>query len=210
MSAHGSARLFLVRHAETAHNAHKVLRGKASADDPISGVGERQAAACAAALAALNLPDPKVYASRYRRAQQTAEPVARALGVSVNVLDGVQEMDTGNWNGRPYSDMEQPASQICHPDGTFGFEGGESVQMVAQRVRVALAEALAQGGTPIIVSHGLALQVMLGELLGVPFDEAWNDQRFAHRNTAISEMLGEGGAWRAVSIGGAAHLDALR
>lgn len=202
-------RLFLVRHAETAHNAHKVLRGKASADDSISALGERQAAACAAALAALNLPDPKVYASPYRRAQQTAQPLAEALGVDFGVLAGVQEMDTGNWNGRPYSALERPASEIRHPDGSFGFEGGESVEMVRQRSRAALQQVLAAGGTPIIVSHGLALRVMLGDLLGVDFDEAWADQRFAHRNTAFSEVVEEDGAWRAVQVGHAAHLDTV-
>lgn len=199
-------RLFLVRHAETAHNQLKVLRGKISAQDIISAHGQEQARACAAALAGLNIADPKLYASPYRRTQQTAQPIAEALGVDVAVLQGIQEMDTGDWNGRPYSVLERPASEIRHPDGYFGFEGGESVQMVAARTRVALAEALAQGGTPIIVSHGLALQVMLCDLLGVDFDEAWADQRFAHRNTAISELVQEGGAWRAVRVAFDQHL----
>lgn len=202
-------RLFLVRHAETAHNVRKVLRGKASADDVISERGEAQAAACGAALAALGLTDPRVYASPYRRAGQTAQAIAGALGVGVSVLGGVQEMDTGNWNGRPYSALEVGAEEIVHPDGSFGFEGGESARIVQERFSAALAQAVAAGGTPVIVSHGLALQVMLADLLGVPFAEAWQDQRFAHANTAYSELVAHGDGWQAVQVAQAGHLAGL-
>lgn len=200
------SRLFLVRHAQTAHNQHKILRGKASAPDPISEHGQEQARACAAELASRGITDPKVYASTYLRAQQTAQPIAEALGVSMTVLDGVHELDTGDWNGRPYSDMHRPAHEIRHEDGHFGFPGGESVRIAAERSRVALADALALGGTPIIVSHGLALQVMICDLLGVHFDEAWHDQRFAHENTAITELHFDGQAWTAVQVAFAEHL----
>lgn len=199
-------RLFLVRHAETRHNQLKVLQGQASAPNVISAVGEWQARACGLALAALGLPDPRVYASTYRRAQQTAGAIADALGVGVTVLDGLQEMDVGDWAGRPYSALDVGADQIRHGDGTFGFAGGESEGQVSARLRVALEMALARGGTPIVVSHGLALQAALCELLGVPFDDAWADRRYAHANTAVTELEGGAGGWRVVRVADAGHL----
>ena len=76
-------------------------------------------------------------------------------------------------------------------------------------LRAALAQAVAAGGTPVIVSHGLALQVMLADLLGVPFAEAWQDQRFAHANTAYSELVAHGDGWQAVQVAQAGHLAGL-
>ena len=55
-------------------------------------------------------------------------------------------------------------------------------------------------GTPILVSHGLALQAALCDLLAVPFDDAWADGRYAHRNTAVTELEGEAGHWRVVRV----------
>jgi broad specificity phosphatase PhoE len=203
------SRLFLVRHAETRHNQRKVLQGAASAPSILSGHGEAQARACGLALAALALPEPRVYASTYRRAEQTAEAIATALSTGVTVLDGLQEMDVGSWGGRPYSALEVGADGIRHGDGTFGFVGGESEAQVRARLRIALATAFARGGTPIVVSHGLALQAALCDLLGVPFDDAWADQRYAHANTAITELEGGAGGWRAVRVADTEHLHTL-
>ncbi|MFC5849053.1 histidine phosphatase family protein [Deinococcus petrolearius] len=204
------SRLFLVRHAETEHNRRKVLQGQASAPNVISAAGERQARACGLALAALGLPGPRVYASTYRRAGQTAGAIADALGTGVTVLEGLQEMDVGSWAGRPYSALEVSADRIRHEDGSFGFVGGESERQVRARLRVALQGALARGGTPIVVSHGLALQAALCELLDVPFDDAWADQRYAHANTAVTELEGGAGGWRVVRVADAGHLGSGR
>lgn len=202
-------RLFLVRHAETEHNQRQILQGAASAPGVISARGEAQARACGLALAALALPDPRVYASTYRRAQQTAGAIADALGVGLTVLDGLQEMEVGDWAGRPYSALDVSADRIRHEDGSFGFAGGESGGQVRARLRVALQGALARGGTPVVASHGLALQAALCELLRVPLDDAWNDQRYAHANTAVTELEGEAGAWRVVRLADTQHLEGV-
>lgn len=62
-----ASRLFLVRHAQTASNVAQTLG--AAPDDPLDPLGERQARAVAAHLAALRLPDPRVYVSPYRHLQ---------------------------------------------------------------------------------------------------------------------------------------------
>ena len=64
--------MFFVRHAETLVTGVKVLKGKASALDPISPLGHQQAKACGQELAARHLRDPRVYSGSYLRAEQTA------------------------------------------------------------------------------------------------------------------------------------------
>lgn len=199
------ARLFLVRHGQTASNVAQILRGPASADDPLDPVGEAQARAVAAHLAALNLPQPRVYASPYRRAQQTAQTIADALGVPLTVLEGVQEIDPGEWVGRPYADLRARGHTLLHPRGGFGFPGGESLGEVAARFRAALPT---HTDPAIIVSHGAALTAVLAALLGVDVREAWTGGHFAHANAAVTELEWTGEGWRAVRLADASHLDA--
>ncbi|GBF06627.1 phosphoglyceromutase 2, co-factor independent, gpm [Deinococcus aerius] len=197
------ARLFLVRHGQTASNVSQILRGPSSADDPLDAVGEAQARAVASHLAALNLPRPRVYASPYLRARQTGEAIAAALGVPLTLLDGVREIDPGDWVGRPYSDLRTFSHELLHPAGGLGFPGGESLADVAARFRAALP---AHPEPAVIVSHGAALTALLAALLGVDHREAWAGSRFAHANTAVSELEWDGERWRAVRLADASHL----
>ncbi|WP_102125422.1 histidine phosphatase family protein [Deinococcus planocerae] len=199
------ARLFLVRHGQTAANTRRVLRGPTGAEDPLDPVGETQARLVAAHFAALNLPTPCVYASTYRRARQTAQPIADALGVPLHILEGVHEIDPGEWVGRPYDDLRTHAHTLHREDGTLGFPGGESLEEVGERFRRAL-DGLPQGETPIVVSHGGALTAVLATLLGLPVADAWAQSRFAHRNAALTELERGGEAWQLVRLADARHL----
>jgi broad specificity phosphatase PhoE len=198
------ARLFLVRHGQTASNVAQTLG--AGNDDPLDAVGEAQARAVAAHLASLDLPAPRVYASTYRRAQQTAQAIADALDVSMTVLEGIHEIAVGTWSGRPYAHLHTHRYDWRHEDGTPGFPGGESLGGVAQRFGAALEGTVEAGVTPIIVSHGGALTAVLTTLLRVNPDEAWQDGRFAHGNTGVTELLRGPDGWQAQRVADAAHL----
>lgn len=198
------ARLLLVRHGQTASNVAQTLG--AAHDDPLDAVGERQAQAVAAHLASLNLPAPRVYASTYRRAQQTAVAIADALGVPMTILEGVQEIHVGSWAGRPYAHLHTHRHDWRHQDGTPGFPGGESLRGVAERFLAALEGVVDAGTTPIVVSHGGALTAVLIALLRANPDEAWQDGRFVHSNTGVTELLHGPDGWQARRVADAAHL----
>lgn len=198
-------RLLLVRHGQTASNVAGTLRGPLSADDPLDAVGEAQARAVAAHLAALNLDSPRVYASPYLRARQTGQAIAGALGVPLTVLDGVQEIDPGDWVGRPYGDLQTHAHDLLGPEGVLGFPGGESLADVAARFRAALPT---HPEPAVVVSHGAALTALLASLLGVDLHEAWTGGRLAHANAAVSELVWNGEFWQAVRLADASHLAA--
>ncbi|MFC4452992.1 histidine phosphatase family protein [Deinococcus sonorensis] len=193
-------RLILVRHGETLSVGPKRLRGQDSLPDPLSALGARQAAACGEALAALQLPEPRVYASSYLRAQQTAQLIGHALNVPVQVLDGLHELDPGHWTGRPQSDLQTLGHLLTRPDGSFGFPGGEDQAAAARRGQAALKAALAQGGTPVVVSHGLMIRVLLSELLGAGGPLCWGSGPYDHPAAAWSELSGQGGRWTAVRL----------
>lgn len=198
------ARLFLVRHGQTASNVAQTLG--AAHDDPLDALGEAQAQAVAAHLAALDLPAPRVYASTYRRAQQTAQAIADRLGVPLTVLEGIHEIAVGSWSGRPYAYLRTHHHDWRHEDGTPGFPGGESLRGVAQRFLAALEGVMDAGVTPIVVSHGGALTAVLTALLQVNPDEAWHDGRFAHANTGVTELSRGEQGWQAHRLADTAHL----
>ncbi|BDP41606.1 phosphoglycerate mutase [Deinococcus aetherius] len=201
-----ASRVFLVRHGQTAANVSRVLRGPSGEGDPLDSAGETQARLVAAHLAALHLQNPRVYASSYRRARETARPVADALGVPLHILDGVHEIDPGDWVGRPYDDLRTHA--LRKEDGTLGFPGGESLEEVGERFHRAL-NGLPPGETPIIVSHGGALTAGLAALLRVPVAVAWTETRFAHPNAALTELERHGEGWHVVRLADVRHLKEL-
>lgn len=191
-----SSRLFLARHGQTSGNVAGVLRGADSRHDELTAEGQAQARALADKIAALDPDSPRVYASTYTRTQQTAAPIAQLLGVPVTVLDGIQEIDPGEWRGRPYSDLKTHFDELIGPDDRVSFPGGESQGEVADRFEAALHTVLARPGTPIVVSHGGALTSVLIRLLRLPVVESWRSGRFAPENAGVSELCRTMHGWQ--------------
>ncbi len=173
-----------------------MLRGVDSQHDRLTAEGHRQAQALACKLAALNLDSPRVYASTYTRAQQTAAPAAELLGVPVTVLEGIQEIDPGDWRGRPYSHLKTGFGELVGPGDGISFSGGESQRDVADRFEAALQSVLNLPGTPIVVSHGGALTSLLIRLLHVPVVESWRSDRFAQANAELTELTRKPDGWQ--------------
>ena len=208
------ARLLLVRHGQTPGNVAQVFRGPQSAQEPLDDAGHAQARALGAALKKLNLPRYRLYASPFLRAQQTGQHLSDALGLPLHTLEGVQEIFTGNWMGRPYSAMQTHAHEMTAPDGKFGYPGGESLVRVGERFHVALQSLKPQDGeTVLVVSHGAALVSVLARLLGRDVQAAWLSGEYTHANTAVTDLLwNDEGQPTVLRLADASHLqgDALR
>ncbi|MFB9992314.1 histidine phosphatase family protein [Deinococcus oregonensis] len=202
-----SERLFLVRHGRTAGNVSQVLTG--GADDPLDEVGQAQAQAVAQWFAAQNIESPQLYTSPFLRARQTGTAIANALGTQITVLDGLQEIAPGDWQGRAYADMLTHAHELVRPDGSFGFPGGESLAEVAARFGAALEPVLDEPGTPIVVAHGGSLTAFLIDLMGADVQQAWLDGRYAHANTAVTELRRLQQGWGIVFTASTAHLHGI-
>ncbi len=145
----------LLRHGETALSVERRFAGRG--DAPLTEAGRRQAAAAAARMAARGGID-LIVTSPLQRARRTAEAVAEATGVAVQVDDDLVETDFGDWEGLTFSEAaarwpeEIPAwlasAEVAPP-------GGESLTTVARRVLRALDRLLAAqpGRTLLLVSH---------------------------------------------------------
>ena len=147
--------LFLIRHAETALNAARVLQ---LPDTPLSAHGLRQADALARRLAAQGLA--AIVSSDLPRARATAEAVAAAAGLSVIASPLLRERNFGELRGRPYDELGfDPLTMDTAPPG------GESAAAFAQRVADAFAMLVALRATlpgPLaVVTHGLVIRAIL-------------------------------------------------
>lgn len=153
--------LTLVRHAESEANAAQI----ASTEVPGPGLtplGREQADKLANELSA-NRYDG-VYASQMIRTQQTAAPMAKALGEQVTVLPGLNEISAGWFEGMAMSDtsgtyMLGPESWL-KGDRRFGIPGSVNGNQFNSAFTAAVQKIYDSGeDKPIAFSSGFAIMM---------------------------------------------------
>src|SRR5205085_8758275 len=93
-------RVLLIRHGQSRGNAEGRFGGHTPT--PLSELGRAQAAATAGALAAENVT--AIYSSDLLRAVQTAEPLARETGLSIEQTDAFRERSVGLMEGLTFEE----------------------------------------------------------------------------------------------------------
>lgn len=153
--------LTLVRHAESEANADAVA-STVVPGPPLTEVGREQAATLANKLSG-NKYDG-VFASEMIRTQQTAEPMAKALGEQVTVLPGFNEISAGWFEGVPMADTS--GSFLLGPEGwldgdrRFGIPGSVNGNQFNGAFTDAVQKVYDSGGDkPIVFSSGLSIMM---------------------------------------------------
>jgi probable phosphoglycerate mutase len=180
------ATLLVVRHGETAANTDGVWHG--STDTELTVRGHAQARCVAARLARDCADAVAVYTSDLRRARDTADPIARALGLEVRTTPALREFDLGSWEGKTYKELftEHRLWDHMRADPHFAPHGGESPLAVAERICGALRHISEEhpGQRVVVVSHGGALSLAFGLLL----DGDYAQWRHVMDNCAVTEL----------------------
>jgi ribonuclease H / adenosylcobalamin/alpha-ribazole phosphatase len=159
----------LLRHGQTPLSVEKRFSGVG--DPELTPLGREMAAAAAVRLAGSGAH--AVVSSPLRRARQTAALVAEALGVEVDVEEGLRETDFGEWEGCTFAEIRERwpteldawlASPAVAPPG------GESFDATTERVRSALRRMLRAhpGRTVVVVSHVTPIKTLLRVALEAP------------------------------------------
>ena len=97
-------RILLIRHAESTANEAGIISTSQPGPE-LTARGRQQAEALPAALREALTDDSGdlaidgLYASTLRRTQLTAEPLSRAIGVPVTVVEGLHEIEAGDLEG---------------------------------------------------------------------------------------------------------------
>lgn len=157
--------LFICRHGRTQANASGLLLGRA--DPELDELGRAQAAAIAAAV-----PSPAVViSSPLQRCRETAE----AFGQPVTVDDRFIELDYGQFDLKPLSDVPAEVWAAWRSDPDFRPPDGETFNELAARVTAGLDDLAARAATEdvVVVSHVSPIKASLAWALGCPITISW-------------------------------------
>lgn len=225
--------LILVRHAQPAWVSDE---GRNRNDPDLTERGRAQAERVARRLADTE-DDPArgdvdlLVVSPAVRAQETAAPIATALGLRPEVHDWLVELRSpDDWDGRPIEDIREAFETMRASDRAAwrnGFPGGEDFTTFHRRVTEGIDGLLARFGIVpaaepglwevpddapdrvVAVAHGGTNSSLVAHLLGVAA-EPWEWLRFTmgHASVAVLETDPLAGAhlWSLRALGDANHL----
>jgi broad specificity phosphatase PhoE len=155
-------KLLLIRHGQTPSNVIGAL-DTGRPGPGLTALGQVQAEAIPTALAGERID--AIYASPLVRTQITAAPLAAARGLSVEVVEGFEEISAGQWEMHTdrdaVEDYVETARRWLAGDPAAAIEGGESGQEFFARFDAAIARIAAShvDGAAVVVSHGAAIRV---------------------------------------------------
>ncbi|MEZ7196215.1 histidine phosphatase family protein [Pseudodesulfovibrio karagichevae] len=139
---------------------------------PLSPEGRTQALSLIDDLG--GIPFARLCSSPASRAQATVAPLAERLGLGVEILPALDEIDMGAWDGLSFNEIRArfPEEYAARGQrlGNYRAPDGESFADVAERAMAALAE-LAAGPQPVLVTtHAGVIRSVLCRVTGHPLD----------------------------------------
>jgi broad specificity phosphatase PhoE len=165
----------LVRHGQTDWNQDGRYQGQA--DVPLNTIGILQAKEAAEHVRGKHVDI--IYSSDLSRAVQTAEEIARVVKVPLIIDPRLREINLGEWEGQLFSDIKVKYPELIHLREIAPLKmrppGGETLGEVANRVYEFADEIAASfsQNRVLLVSHGLALAVLIVKAREMPLEHAY-------------------------------------
>jgi broad specificity phosphatase PhoE len=139
----------------------------------LNAMGRQQASSLSDALS--SVPIAAVYTSPLRRALETAEPVAAAHRLPINVREALVDVDFGEWTGKHFDELShdprwlvfnRSRADACAP-------GGEPLDAVRRRIEQELLffSRRHSGQTIVVVTHAEPIRCAIAAFRKVTLDE---------------------------------------
>jgi len=222
----------LVRHAQPDWEPND-----SAVDEPgLTELGHRQSQCTAQSLAREGgRPYDALYVSPLLRAQQTAQPIAEALGLEPKVLSWLRELRLPSLDGRTPEQVQAffRDGRLREPESWWqGFEGGESFRHFYERVAGGVDSLLTGDhamrvhedaghrlwqvedwdARVLVVAHEGTISIATSHLLGIE-PNPWAPLRFSIAWTGIARLhtaqLGMGAVWSLEAFNRTEHLTSL-
>jgi broad specificity phosphatase PhoE len=200
--------LYLVRHGATENNRARPPRLQGRRTDPALSIeGQQQARQTGRLLS--GFPIAAVYSSPLVRARQTAAAIAEPHGLEVLVVDDLVEVDVGDWEGRPWDEIERTdpeAYRAFMADASVNpYLGGETLEIVLDRAVPAFEKLMAEnlGRVIVAVAHNMVNRAYLAPLLDVPLARY---RSIPQDNCGVNLLRFHNGKVKAVTVNGVFHL----
>ncbi len=158
--------VYLARHGQTAYNLEGRFQGQLPV--PLDDTGREQAVDLAERAVAHGFR--VLWCSPLLRARETADMVARRIGVEPREDARLMETDAGDWTDRSFADVLAEAPEqfaaFARGDPRVALPGGESFAEQEERVSAAI-EQIELGELPaIVVCHGMVIRAALARRAG--------------------------------------------
>jgi len=168
-----SRTLWLVRHGESTWNVLGLVQGQMRTPS-LTEKGRRQSHDVAESLRGLALD--AIYASDLDRAQQTADIIARTLGLEVHAHPALRERCFGGHEGLQSSALDPGVTGIDGQrvvDVHARPERGESLHDLYERsgAFVEWLDTQPRHGAAIVVTHGGTIRALRAYCAGIPVEE---------------------------------------
>lgn len=164
-----SLKLYFLRHGETTYSQTGGYCG--DLDVELTPAGEAMARAFAQHYAAI--PWEAVYVSPMKRTIATAKPICEAIGMEMQLREGLRELSFGQWEGlSPNEVRSQYEEDYIHWLTEPAWNpptGGETAVQLASRSSLVISEIEKKhtNGNVLIVSHKSTIRILLCSLLGI-------------------------------------------
>jgi probable phosphoglycerate mutase len=160
--------LYLLRHGETQCSRNHAFCG---ADSELTPEGVEMANAFAATYSSTSWQ--AIFSSPMRRTMETAKHISKAIGIQPELLDGLREINYGQWEGK----TGEVISRQHHDDyiwwsadpAWYAPNGGELTVTIASRAMQVIEEIkhLYSSRNVLFVSHTATIRIILCSLLGI-------------------------------------------
>ncbi|MBD0395261.1 MAG: histidine phosphatase family protein [Microcoleus sp. C1-bin4] len=165
-----SLKIYFVRHGETTYSQTGSFCG--AIDPELTPAGYQMAEQFAATYA--KLPWNAVYVSPMKRTIATAKPLCDAVGIEMQLHDGLREIKYGDWEGKTVEEVKKDYEEdyinwLTEPAWNAPTNGGETSVEIASRSSLVIAEIQEKykSGNVLVVSHKATIRIILCSLLGI-------------------------------------------
>lgn len=201
--------IILVRHGETAYNANETFRGRA--DVPLNETGLKQAKLVGEYLSQEKIDH--IYSSPLTRAVKTAEAIASHQKLKVKIIENLNDIDCGEWEGLTLKEVETRYGDIYQdwvdtPE-QVKIPGGESLADIRNRSLPFVKDAVSRcpEGKIVLVTHRAVNKVLICALLGLDNSMFWN---FKLDTGAITRFSFDGNRTAMISHNDTSYLKSLK
>jgi probable phosphoglycerate mutase len=164
-----SLKLYFLRHGQTDRSRDNVFCGSIDPDLTADGVEMAKAFA----VTYRSLPWNAIFCSPMRRTVATAKPLCEAVGMQMELRDGLKEINYGKWEGKTIATVDRE----YHDDyirwtadpAWYPPTEGELAVAIAHRSLQVIEEIKQRfnNGNVLIVAHKATIRIMLCSLLGI-------------------------------------------
>jgi len=190
---------YFVRHGESEANAAGRFAGRS--DSPLTERGRRQAEVVADTLARTKFD--RIVATPLHRSLDTAQVIAKRMGMPVEIEPDLIEIDVGDMTGAAWDEVA--ALPNWRDDGFVAWPNGETLDEVLARSLRGLGRLAREtpGGTVLVVGHGGVTRILVSHFLGIL---PRLDRSPAH-NTNLTVLVFDGDTGRLEKVHESSHIE---